>query len=108
MIDLVQQITDKIVIIRFMNESWLDTSSPSGELMLAIFDSMAQFERKLMLQRCAEVRVVAVAKGVKMGIPKTGGKQLDYALELYKAQEMPFRNICEVNWCGEGYALKND
>lgn len=96
MLDLVQKITDKGCYIKSLNESWLDTSSPAGELMLTIFAGMAQFERRLLLQRCAEGRAVAVSKGVKMGRPKTGGKQLEFAMELYKAQKMSIRNICEV------------
>lgn len=96
MLNLVEQITEKGCYIKSLNESWLDTGSPAGELMLTIFAGLAQFERKLMLQRCAEGRAVAVSKGVKMGRPKTGGKQLEYALELYKAQKMSIRDICEV------------
>ncbi|AKA72040.1 recombinase family protein [Clostridium scatologenes] len=95
MLELVQQITDKGCYIKSLNESWLDTSSPAGELMLTIFAGMAQFERRLMLQRCEEGRAVAVAKGVKMGRPKTGGKPMDFAIELYKSQAMSIRKICE-------------
>lgn len=76
--------------------SWLDTGSPAGELMLTLMAGIAQFERKLMLQRCEEGRQVAISKGVKMGRPKTGGAQLEYALELYKSKEMSIRKICEV------------
>lgn len=96
MLDLVQKITEKGCYIKSLNESWLDTSSPAGELMLTIFAGMAQFERKLLLQRCQEGREVAIAKGQKMGRPKTGGKQLEFALELYKKKAMPIRQICEV------------
>lgn len=96
MLSLVEQITKKGCYVKSLNESWLDTGSPSGELMLTIFAGMAQFERRLLLQRCNEGRAVAVAKGTKMGRPRTGGKQLDYALKLYKSQEMSIRKICEV------------
>lgn len=96
MLNLVQQITAKGCYIKSLNESWLDTSSPAGELMLTIFAGMAQFERKLMLQRCNEGRAVAVSKGVKMGRPKTGGKQLDFAMQLYNAKQMSIRKICEA------------
>lgn len=96
MLNLVQQITDKGCYIKSLNESWLDTGSPAGELMLTVFAGIAQFERKLMLQRCSEGRAVAVAKGVKMGRPKSNGKQLEYALQLYKDKVMSIRKICEV------------
>ncbi len=95
MLDLVQQITDKGCYIKSLNESWLDTSSPAGELMLTVFAGIAQFERKLMLQRCNEGRAVAVAKGVQMGRPKSSGKQMDFAIDLYKSKAMSVRKICE-------------
>lgn len=64
--------------------------------MLTIFAGMAQFERRLLLQRCAEGRAVAKSKGVQMGRPKRGGKQLEFALNLYKSQAMSIRQICEA------------
>lgn len=84
MLDWVHKITTKGCYIKSLNENWLDTSSPAGELMLTIFAGMAQFERKLMLQRCAEGRAVAVDKGTKMGRPRTGVKQLEYALKCIR------------------------
>src|SRR5690554_3946512 len=44
MLQLVQEITAKGCYIKSLNESWLDTSSPAGELMLTIFAGLAQFE----------------------------------------------------------------
>ncbi|MBC2579705.1 recombinase family protein [Clostridium sp. DJ247] len=95
MLDLVQQITAKGCYIKSLSENWLDTASPTGELMLTLMAGIAQFERRLLLQRCAEGREVAVAKGVKMGRPKTGGKQMDFAIELYRSKTMSIRKICE-------------
>jgi DNA invertase Pin-like site-specific DNA recombinase len=96
LLELVQSIADKGAYIKSLNESWLDTSTPAGELMLTIFAGMAQFERKLMLQRCNEGRAVAIAKGVRMGRPKVMDKQMDYAIQLYKNGEMSIRTICDV------------
>ena len=96
MLHLVADITARGCFIKSLNETWLDTTSPAGELMLTIFAGMAQFERKLLLQRCNEGREVAKAKGVKMGRPKKGGSQLEFAMSLYKAQEMSVRKICEA------------
>lgn len=96
MLQLIQQITDKGCYIKSLNESWLDTGSPTGELMLTLMSGIAQFERRLMLQRCAEGRAVAVEKGLKMGRPRVGGKQLDFAIDLYKSNAMSVRKICDV------------
>jgi DNA invertase Pin-like site-specific DNA recombinase len=96
MLNLVAQITAKGCFIKSLNEGWLDTTSASGELMLTIFAGLAQFERKILLQRTAEGRAVAVSKGVKMGRPRVGGTQLDFAIGLYKAHEMSVRAICKA------------
>lgn len=96
MLQLVQDITAKGCYIKSLNETWLDTTSPAGELMLTIFAGMAQFERKLLLQRCSEGREVAVSKGVQFGRPRKGGKQLEHALSLYDSQTLSIRQICEA------------
>lgn len=96
MLSLVAEITAKGCYIKSLSETWLDTSSPAGELMLTIFAGMAQFERKLLLQRCSEGREVAVSKGVQFGRPRKGGKQLEHALSLYQSQTLSIREICEA------------
>lgn len=96
MLELVQEISDKGCFIKSLDEAWLDTSSPSGKFMLTVFGGMAQFERELLLQRCAEGRAIAIAKGTKMGRNKIKTTQMDYAIELYLKKEMSIRKICEV------------
>ena len=51
----------------------IDTSTPSGRLMLTIFAGLAQFERECLLERLAEGIAIAVKEG-RMGRPsiKTG------------------------------------
>lgn len=96
MLDLVKIITEKGCFIKSLNESWLDTSSPAGKLMLTIFAGMAEFERELMLQRCQEGREAAMEKGVKMGRTKQMDTKMEYALKLYEDKAMSIRKICEV------------
>ncbi|MGC7871540.1 recombinase family protein [Desulfosporosinus sp. SYSU MS00001] len=96
MLQLVAEITSKGCHIKSLNESWLDTSSPAGELMLTIFAGLAQFERKLLLQRCNEGRAVAITNGVQFGRPRKGGKPLEHAIQLYKGRTMSLKDICDV------------
>ena len=37
-----------------LDDPWLDTTTPHGELILTIMGGMAEFERKLIRQRCDE------------------------------------------------------
>lgn len=95
MLKLVNEIAEKGCDIKSLNEGWLDTTSPMGKFLLTVFAGMAQFENELRSQRCSEGRKVAMKKGVQFGRPRTGGKQLDFALELYKSGTMSIRKICE-------------
>ena len=40
--------------IKALDDSWLDTTTPHGELILTIMGGMAEFERKLIRARCDE------------------------------------------------------
>jgi DNA invertase Pin-like site-specific DNA recombinase len=52
-----------------LTETWADTTSPHGKLLLVILAGVAEFERSLILARTAEGRVRAKAAGVHMGRP---------------------------------------
>lgn len=94
LLQLVKQITDKGCFIKSLSESWLDTTSASGKLMLTMMAGIAEFERSLMLQRCNEGRIMAVSKGVKMGRPKILDENMNYAIGLYMSKAMSIRKIC--------------
>jgi hypothetical protein len=44
------------VMLKALDDTWLDTISPHGELIFIIMGAMAEFERKLIRQRCEEDR----------------------------------------------------
>jgi DNA invertase Pin-like site-specific DNA recombinase len=50
-------------------DTWCDTSTPHGKLMLTVLGGLAEFERSLILARTTEGRVRAKARGVHMGRP---------------------------------------
>jgi DNA invertase Pin-like site-specific DNA recombinase len=53
--------------IKALEDSWLDTTTPHGELILTIMGGMHEFERKLIRARCEEGIRRAKAKGTKFG-----------------------------------------
>ena len=64
----------------------IDTSSPSGKLMMHIFAALAEFERDLIIERTQGGRKEAMKKGKKFGRPS--GLPLDKmkaCADLYKA-----------------------
>jgi DNA invertase Pin-like site-specific DNA recombinase len=52
-----------------LDDPWCDTTSPQGELILTVMGGLAEFERKLIRQRCEEGIKRAQAKGTKFGRP---------------------------------------
>jgi DNA invertase Pin-like site-specific DNA recombinase len=52
---------------RSLADTWADTTTPHGKLMLTILGGLAEFERSLILARTGEGRARAMARGVKFG-----------------------------------------
>jgi len=53
--------------IKALDDPWLDTTMPHGELILTVMGGMAEFERKLIRQRCDEGIKRAKARGTVFG-----------------------------------------
>ena len=60
-------ITAKGAGFRSINDTWADTTTAHGRLMLIVPGGLAEFERELIPARTSEGRERAKAKGVKMG-----------------------------------------
>lgn len=52
---------------RSLGDTWADTTTPHGRLMLTVLGGLAEFERELIRARTSEGRARAKANGVKMG-----------------------------------------
>jgi DNA invertase Pin-like site-specific DNA recombinase len=50
-------------------DTWADTTTPHGRLMLTVLGGLAEFERELIRARTAEGRSRAKARGIHMGRP---------------------------------------
>jgi DNA invertase Pin-like site-specific DNA recombinase len=69
-------------------DSWADTTTPHGRLMLTILGGLAEFERELIRARTGEGRARAKARGVHMGRPpKLSAFQRQEALKRRDAGE---------------------
>jgi DNA invertase Pin-like site-specific DNA recombinase len=60
-------ITAKGAGFRSLHDTWADTTTAHGRLMLTVLGGLAEFERELIRARTGEGRERAKAKGVKMG-----------------------------------------
>jgi DNA invertase Pin-like site-specific DNA recombinase len=62
-------VTDRKAGFRSLGDTWADTTTPHGRLMLTVLGGLAEFERELIRARTSEGRTRAQARGVKMGWP---------------------------------------
>jgi DNA invertase Pin-like site-specific DNA recombinase len=60
-------ITDKKAGFRSLGDTWADTTTSHGRLMLTVLGGLAEFERDLLRTRTGEGRERAKARGVRMG-----------------------------------------
>lgn len=68
-----------------LSESWADTTSPSGRMVMTVLAGIAQYERELINSRTSEGRAAARSRGVKFGRPqKLTERQKKLALRLLK------------------------
>src|SRR6516164_997029 len=67
-----------------LGDSWCDTTTAQGRLMLSIMGSIAEFERDLIRKRCQEGMVRAKAKGTKFGRKRSlSPEQVKVAADRY-------------------------
>jgi DNA invertase Pin-like site-specific DNA recombinase len=62
-------ITAKKAGFKSLGDTWADTTTSHGRLMLAVLAGLAEFERDLIRARTGEGRARAVARGQRMGRP---------------------------------------
>jgi len=62
-------ITAKQAGFKSLGDTWADTTTSHGRLMLTVFGGLAEFERDLIRARTGEGRARAVARGQRMGRP---------------------------------------
>jgi DNA invertase Pin-like site-specific DNA recombinase len=88
-------ITDRKAGFRSLGDTWADTTTSHGRLMLTVLGGLAEFEHDLIRTRTGEGRARAVARGVKMGRkPKMTPHQIKEALRRREAGE-PMRDIAK-------------
>jgi DNA invertase Pin-like site-specific DNA recombinase len=83
LVDIVAKIEAKSASLRILNMG-LDTTTPTGQLMLNVLGSVAQFERAIMLERQREGIAKAKADGKYRGRAPTARAKAADVLRLHK------------------------
>jgi DNA invertase Pin-like site-specific DNA recombinase len=67
LLNLLGAVADKGAGFKSLRDTWADTTTPHGRLMLTVLGGLAEFERELIRSRTGEGRQRAKARGVVMG-----------------------------------------
>lgn len=93
LLDIVERLNAKSVTLRILAMN-LDTSTPTGKLMLGVLGSVAQFEREMMLERQREGIAKAMTAGKYKGRKPTAMNQADRIREL-RAEDLSMARIAK-------------
>ena len=86
LLQIVESLEKKGVAFKVLNIN-LDTSTPTGKLMLTMLGAIATFEREMMLERQREGIRLAKAKGMYKGRKPTAREKSRQVLKLVKEGE---------------------
>jgi DNA invertase Pin-like site-specific DNA recombinase len=67
--NLLNAVAEREAGFRSLKDTWADTTTPYGRVVLSVLGGIAEFERKLILARTGEGRKRAQARGVIFGRP---------------------------------------
>jgi DNA invertase Pin-like site-specific DNA recombinase len=69
LLNIMATIGEREAGFRSLKDTWADTTTPHGRLMLTVLGGLAEFERELIRARTGDGRKRAKARGVKFGRP---------------------------------------
>ena len=70
MLNIIEALTQRGAGFRSLKDTWADTTSPHGRLMLTVLGGLAEFERELIRARTGDGRKRAKERGVRFGRPR--------------------------------------
>lgn len=96
LLNIVAQIEARGSRFKSLADTWADTTTPTGRLMLTVLGSLAEFERSVIKERTTERRARAVKAGKRLGRPPllTVAQQAE-ALRL-ASEERTHREIGQI------------
>lgn len=69
LLNILAAIGEREAGFKSLKDSWADTTTPHGRLMVTVLGGLAEFERELIRARTGEGRKRAKARGVRFGRP---------------------------------------
>jgi DNA invertase Pin-like site-specific DNA recombinase len=98
LIEIVEELKDRGVGFRSINDGGIDTTTASGEMVFNIFATLAQFERRLIQERTQAGLKAARARGKKGGRPKISpdDSKVQMAKKMSKNLNISVGEICST------------
>lgn len=94
LLNILAQIADCGAAFRSLGDTWADTTTSHGRLMLTVLGGLAEFERDLIRTRTTEGRARAKERGAKFGRPpKLTAHQKREAVRRRDEDDEPVREI---------------
>lgn len=99
--NIVKEIGEKKANLVSLNDKWLDTTSPSGQMIFTVMSAVVQFERDMISERTKDGMKSAKRRGSKVGRPKVDSDKVNYAIKLYKenleTKQYSVNQICRLS-----------
>ena len=96
LLNVLAALAEKDAQFRSVRDTWADTTTSHGRLMLTVLGGLAEFERDLIRSRTSEGRARAKARGVKLGRrPKLSPAQQSFVAKE-RAQGESVRRLARV------------
>jgi DNA invertase Pin-like site-specific DNA recombinase len=70
LLNVIAAISERGAGFKSLKDTWADTTTPHGRLMLTVLGGLAEFERELIRSRTGEGRARAKDRGVRFGRPR--------------------------------------
>lgn len=96
LLEIVDHIEQKDAKLKSISESWADTTTPAGKLILTVLGGLAEFERSLIAERTAEGRERARREGRRLGRPP---KLSPYQRNLVKRWRQEGQDNAQIARC---------
>ncbi|MCG7551374.1 recombinase family protein [Pseudoalteromonas sp. Of7M-16] len=98
LVNTIQELTERGVFFKSLNDGAIDTTTASGELIFNIFSALTQFERRLIQERTNAGLKSARARGKLGGRPPIGANDptVVMAKQMHENKALSVEQICET------------
>lgn len=97
LIEVIEDLHERNIFFKSINDGHIDTTTASGELIFNIFSSLAQFERRLIQERTKAGLKAARARGKLGGRPpmSPNNPKVIAAKQMHKNLNIDINEICK-------------